>query len=170
MQVVLNKDLKFSNKERVEQTAKEQIESGYWISCDKEQYVNHTITHEFGHYVQRVLMEKDRQTKDGKERYINLKDNIKKCNNQSEVNKLIREYSEEFATKCFKGIQRIHRKNFGKECSSDISRYGKENNRETFAELFANLNNSKEPNNLAKAMGIYLEKNMNVRTRIDKKE
>ena len=162
LQIVLNKDLKFNNKHRVEKETKEQIESGYWIQSDKNELVNHTITHEFGHYVQRVLLEQEHNTQDGREKFENLKQKLKKCK-LSETKHLIREYSENFATKVFKDIQRIHRKEFGREDVNDISLYGRENNREAFAELFTNLNCCKNPSTLAQAMGIYLDKKMEVR-------
>lgn len=163
LQLVLNKDLKFSNKDRVEQNTKEMIDSGFWAKCDKKEFVNHTITHEFGHYVQRLLLHEHQKTVNGKEEYNNYLTKLVKCRTQTEKENLANKYAEEFATKCFKDIQRIHRKEFGKESKKDISEYGQTNNRETFAELFTNLNNSKEPNSLAKAMGIYLDKNMNVK-------
>lgn len=163
LQIVLNKDLKHSNRKRVEENTQSQIDSGYWMKSDKDQLVNQTITHEFGHYVQRVLMEKDKQTKNGNKEYSDFINNIKNCTTPKQVSKLVRTYSEYKATKYFKQIQRIHRKEFGKESIEDISRYGRESNREAFAELFANLNTCKNPTSLAKSMSIFLDKNFIVK-------
>ena len=162
LQIVFNKDLTFSNKSRTEEAVKTQIENGNWIKCDKDEYINQTITHEFGHYVQKVLMQIELNTKIGREKYKQFKNEFKKATNK-EKEALVRKYSEDYAQKYFKSIQRIHRKNFGKENIDDVSRYGKTNNREAFAELFANLNCSKEPSTLGKATEIFLAKKMSVK-------
>ena len=168
LQIVLNQDMKYSNRERVEQNTQKLIDDGFWIRSDKDQLVNQTITHEFGHYVQRVLMKNEQNTKAGKKEYNDFLQNLENCKSQKQVKKLIQQFSEDKATKYFKQIQRIHRKEFGKESADDISRYGKENNREAFAELFANLNTCKEPNTLARSMEIFLNKKMKGNNKIDK--
>lgn len=164
LQIVLNKDLTFANRERVEKMAKDQIDIGYWSQSDKHELVNHTLTHEFGHYVQKVIMEKEKETPKGKERYNKMSEALSNTNNINEKNLILKTYSEDCATRYFKEIQRIHRKMFGtKEDEKDISEYAKKSNRETFAELFANLNTSKNPSKLSQAMLIFLEKNMTVK-------
>lgn len=162
LQIVLNQDLKFSNRYLIEKRSETLIDNGEWIKCDKEEYINQTITHEFGHYVQKVLMQKELNTKKGREKYEQFKNELKKVP-LSEQRNLARQYSEEYAEKYFKSIQRIHRKYFGKENIKDISNYGETNNREAFAELFTNLNCSKEPSTLGKATEIFLAKKMSVK-------
>lgn len=163
LQIVLNKDLTFANRERVEKMTSEQIDSGFWSTSDKNELVNHTLTHEFGHYVQKVIMEKEKETPKGKERYNKMSEALSNTNNINEKNLILQTYSEDCATRYFKEIQRIHRKKFGKENENDISRYARKSNSEAFAELFANLNTSKNPNKLSQAMLIFLEKNMTVK-------
>ena len=170
LQIVFNKDLTFSNKDIIEKRSEILINKGEWIKCDKEEYVNQTVTHEFGHYVQKVLMQKDLNTKQGRIRYDKYIDELSKATNIKERQLIVKKYSEEYATKFFKSIQRIHRKHFGKENINNLSEYGKTNNREAFAELFTNLNCSKEPSTLGKATEIFLAKKMSVKNPRIKKE
>ena len=163
LQIVLNQDLRFSNRDIIENRSKTLINDGEWIKCDKEEYVNQTITHEFGHYVQKVLMQKELNTKQGRIKYDKYIDDLSKATHIKERQSIAKRYSEEYATKYFKSIQRIHRKYFGKENIKDISTYGETNNREAFAELFANLNCSKEPTTLGMATEIFLAKKMPVK-------
>lgn len=158
LQVVLNKGLELSTRENVEKTTKEQIDSGFWTKSDKQEYINQTVTHEFGHYVQKVLMEKELSTKEGMERFNAFKSALNNAKSHNETQRIVKAYSENYATNYIKQIQRIHRQKFGKENSADISRYGTTSNRECFAELFANLNTCKEPNNLSKCMEQFLER------------
>lgn len=162
LQLIYNKDARYYNKERLENNVSKQIRMGYWVDSDKDQLVNHTITHEYGHYVQRVLMLKDSQTKDGKEKYTNLMSEISKTRSSDKIHSLVNKYSEDYATKYFKSIQRIARKNYGREYEKqNISKYAETNNRETFAELFCSLNTNSNPNNdLVKAMEIYLKRRL----------
>lgn len=78
LQIVLNQDLKFSNRYLIEKRSETLIDNGEWIKCDKEEYINQTITHEFGHYVQKVLMQKELNTKKGREKYEQFKNELKK--------------------------------------------------------------------------------------------
>ena len=162
LQLVYNKDARYYNKERLENNVSKQIKMGYWVDSDKDQLVNHTITHEYGHYVQRVLMLKDSQTKDGKDRINKLYDEIEKSKSVIKKKELVSKYSEDYATKYFKSIQRIARKNYGREYEKQkISDYANKNNRETFAELFCSLNTNSNPDNdLVKAMEIYLKRRL----------
>lgn len=167
LQIVLNKDLTFANRERVEKMTSEQIDSGYWSKSDKNELVNHTLTHEFGHYVQRILMEKEKETQNGKERYNQVMEEYTKAKTTKERQFVLKTYSEDCATRYFKQIQRIHRQIFGKEDEKEISEYGKRSNTEAFAELFANLSTSKNPSNMSKSMKLFLEKNMTVKGKKD---
>lgn len=168
LQIILKKDLSFANRERAEAISQNEIDTGSWSKSDKNEAINHPITHEFGHYVQRVLMEKDKQTKEGKEKYAQLEIDLKKTKTNKEREKILKTYSEDYATKYFKEIQRIHRRMFGvKEDESEISRYGRTSNTEAFAELFANLNTTKQPYKLSLAMEEFLKEHMNVKGKKD---
>ena len=157
LQIAFNKDLSLATKESLEISVQKQIDSKFWTSSDKEELINHTPTHEFGHFVQRMLMENERNTPEGQERFDKFFNNYCKTSSAKKKQLLAQEYSESYATKYFKQIQKIHRKKFGKENLEDISRYGQTNNRECFAELFANANTAKEPTNLSKSLDIFLK-------------
>ena len=164
LQVVYNKNMQYMNKERLEQQIQNQIDQNFWTKSDKNELVNHTISHEYGHYIQRVLMERDiRQHKEDKERRQKLINDIKAHpKNKDKANQLVKKYSEEYATKYIKSVQRICRKNFGRDYEQKIlSQYSTENNREYFAEIFCNSATNKNPDDLGKAMQIYLNKKLN---------
>lgn len=167
LQIILKKDLSFANRERAEAISQNEIDTGFWSKSDKNEIINHSITHEFGHYVQRVLMEKDKQTKEGKEKYAQLEIDLKKTKTNKEREKILKTYSEDYATKFFKEIQRIHRKKFGKEDENEISEYGRRSNTEAFAELFANLNTTKKPYKLSLAMEEFLKEHTTVKCKKD---
>ncbi|MBQ7797489.1 MAG: hypothetical protein IJ371_00005, partial [Clostridia bacterium] len=143
---------------------KRNMKSHNWAQVDNKEMVNYAITHEYGHYIQRILKEEYIKTPEGKslrDEYINKTIMAK---NKTERTILANEFDEKFATRCFKQIQRIHRKEFGKEDINMLSKYGiKNGNSEIFAELFTHLNNSKNPNTLAQSLKIYLDKQIKVK-------
>ena len=167
LQIILKKDLSFANRERAEAISQNEIDTGFWSKSDKNEIINHSITHEFGHYVQRVLMEKDKQTKEGKEKYAQVMEEYYNAKSYAEREKILKTYSEDYATKFFKEIQRIHRKKFGKEDENEISEYGRRSNTEAFAELFANLNTTKKPYKLSLAMEEFLKEHTTVKGKKD---
>lgn len=160
LQVVYNKDIQYMNKDRLEKLTQDQIQSKYWTKSDD--LINHTITHEYGHYIQRVLMERDvRKNKEDKARRQKLLADIDQSKSTGKTQSLIQEYSEEYATKYIKKVQRICRKNFGRDYEKKVlSRYGTECNREYFAEIFCNAETNTNPDDIGKAMKIYLNKKL----------
>lgn len=160
LQVVYNKDIQFMNKERLEQHTKNEIDSKFWTKSDD--LVNHTITHEYGHYIQRVLMERDiAQHNEDKARKQKLLSDIDQSKSQIKTQKLIQEYSEEYATKYIKSVQKVCRKNFGRDYEKEtLSRYSETSNREYFAEIFCNAETNTNPDDIGKAMKIYLSKKL----------
>ena len=160
MRIVLNQDIKFTTRKNLENIAQSSIDTGYWVNCDKEELVNQTITHEFGHYVQRVLMERDRNSYLGKKRYDEYQQKIKSATAPEQVKKIVYDYYNDYARKYLSSIDNIQYKKFNKRFNpkTDTSEYGQSNYCETFAETFAELNGNKNPNTLAKAMGILLNK------------
>lgn len=160
LQLVYNQDARYYNKERLENNVQKQIDIGYWVKSDKEQLINHTVTHEYGHYIQRVLMEKDAKTPEGKETLDNLIKNLTKNKNTKKRNMLVQKYSEDNATKYIKSIQRIARKEYGRDYENQkLSDYSTKNNREYFAELFCSLNTNKtSQHDLTKAMEMFLKR------------
>lgn len=162
LQLVYNGDLRYSNKEIIEKNTQKQIDIGHWVKSDKDQLVNHTVTHEYGHYVQRCLMYKDSQQKEGKQKLEKLLNEIENTKSHKKQKELVIKFSEDYATKYYKSIQKIARKEFGRDYEKQsISNYATTNNRETFAELFCSLNTNSNPDNdLVKAMDIYLKRRL----------
>ena len=160
LQVIYNKDIQHMNKERLENETRQQIKQKYWTRSDD--LVNHTISHEYGHYIQRILMERDIQkNNEDKERRQKLISDINKTKNLNKTKKLIQEYSEEYATKYIKSVQRVCRKNFGRDYEKNVlSGYSTKNNREYFAEIFCNSETNTYPDDIGKAMQIYLKKKL----------
>lgn len=160
LQVVYNKDIQFMNKERLEKHTQNEIDSKFWTKSDD--LVNHTITHEYGHYIQRVLMERDiAKHNEDKARKQKLLSDIDLSKSASKTQRLIQEYSEEYATKYIKSVQRICRKNFGRDYEKDtLSKYSEASNREYFAEMFCNAETNINPDDIGKAMKIYLNKKL----------
>lgn len=165
LQIIYNHDVKYLTKERLEKNTQKQIESNYWTRSDKDELVNHTISHEYGHFIQRVLMERDIQkNKQDKERREKLLNDLytKGRNNPKKKQSLIQEYAEEYATKYIKSVQRVCRKNFGRDYEKKVlSDYSRKSNREYFAEIFCNSETNKNPDDIGKAMKIYLNKKLN---------
>lgn len=93
---------------------------------------NYTVTHEYGHLLQNALYQKAK-----KNGYTGTR--------------------SQHAKKAYKSIQRTAFMKYGATIKS-LSRYGRTNEFEAFAESFANLN-SGSPNAFGKAMGDYLKKN-----------
>lgn len=163
LQMVYNSDAKYLTRERLEKNTQEQIDQQYWTKSDKDELVNHTITHEYGHFVQRVLMEREvRSDKNAKARYEKLLTDINvNRGKKNKIQKLVQVYDEECATRYIKAVQRVCRKNFGRDYESvKLSEYGETNNREYFAEIFCNAETNRNPDDIGKAMKIYLKKRL----------
>lgn len=162
LQIIYNHDIKYMTKERLEKNTQKQIESNYWTRSDKDELVNHTISHEYGHFIQRVLMERDIQkNKQDKERREKLLNDIKSAKTNKKIKDIMQEYAEEYATKYIKSVQRVCRKNFGRDYEKKpLSRYATDSNREYFAEIFCNSETNKNPDDIGKAMKIYLNKKL----------
>ena len=143
MTIFLSSDLSTKTKHQIEKDTKDQIDMKYWSPCDNNELINHTLAHEYGHFVQKLLIEK------------NIDKEKRKKQNFSQ-NKL--DYSME-AIKIKNSILKIQKEKFN-ETNSFISEYATENSREFFAEVFANLMTSKEPTNLAKSLEIYIKENL----------
>lgn len=163
MRIVYNSTTEHHTKKLIEERTQEQIDLGYWVKTDKDELVNQTTTHEFGHYMMRTLMARDEQTKKGKAVKDELRSEINKSSDINQKRKLVFDYYQSYAHKYYKSISRIARKKFGttaEDCAKQISEYGKTNYIETFAELFASLNCNKKPPSMAKALDLFLKKQM----------
>ena len=137
-QIIFNSNLARKNRESVENVAREQIKANWWTKSDKDELINHVTVHEFGHYVQRILIDKQAK-KDGKEfadRSYELK---QRENMRAEIKKI-----------CYNQLGH----------KPKTSRYGDTKAGEFFAETFCELYTSKNPSPTAKALEIYLKENL----------
>lgn len=142
MQICYNKKAIDKPITEIEKKTQSQIDIGFWSPCDKENLVNHTIAHEYGHFIERTLVEKRIKEKTGRSsRFLD----------SSEYNK----YSKEI----YKEIYNIKRERLDDKSKERVSRYAYDCTQENFAEIFANLATSKKPTNWGKAMEIYLKEN-----------
>ncbi len=166
LQIILNDKIKHTKKSSLETNVQKIIDRGYWVKTDKKELVNQAITHEFGHHIQRVLMELDKTTSSGRERYNNYLEDVKKAKTKSQIKNLGNKFFEDYATEYFKAIQRIERKEFNHITTHDeLSGYSTESNSEAFAELFAKANCTKDKDTLSKSMDLFLSKKMKVAAR-----
>ena len=164
VEIILNNDIQKTNRKNLENSVQNVINTGHWVSVDKSELVNKSITHEFGHHVQRVLMELDKQTPDGEEKYNKLLTDLYTAKSNKDRELISSEYAENYATQYFKEIQRIERKQFNHTTTADmLSGYSKKSNMEAFAELFAKTNCNKQKDTLSQAMDIFLNKKMTVK-------
>lgn len=138
-QIIFNKNLENKTRKKVEQTVRQQILVGHWTKSDNDQLVNRTMTHELGHYVQRMLTHK----------YVDQNDE-NKIRSKDPKN-----YDREHAKEMRAEIEKICYNKFGVKPKS--SRYGETSPFEWFAETFAELHTRQKPSYMAQAMDIYLK-------------
>lgn len=143
MTIFLNANLASLSKEQIESKTKVQVDKKFWAPCDKENLINQDVAHEYGHFVQKLIFEKQMDK--------NLTRNMSA--------KQIDNYEKMLALKCKKDILKIQKERFNKT-DDFISRYGSKSNFEFFAETFSNLMTSKKPTTLAKSLEIYIKENL----------
>lgn len=144
MTIFLNSNLSKVSKQMLELETKSQVDAKYWSPCDKEEYINHTLAHEYGHFVEKLLIDKKMQADE-------------RSKNMSYVEK--KQLHNILAVKIKFDILKIQQERFNKK-DKFISDYGEKDSREFFAETFANLVNSKNPTTLAKSLEIYIKENL----------
>lgn len=143
MTIFLNSNLSTRTKQQIEEQAKKQIDMKHWSPCDKENLINQTLAHEYGHFVHKLILDKQKD-----------KEEISKMSTEQ-----IYSYEKMLAWKCKKDILKIQKEKFNSN-NEFISNYAKDNSFEFFAETFANLVNSKNPTTLAKSLEIYIKENL----------
>lgn len=143
MTIFLSDDLIYQDKKTIESLTKIQIQSNWWSKSDQQEMINHTLCHEYGHFVQKLIIDKQLE-----------RDKVD-LSNENNVN-LIRSI---YAKKCKRDILSICKEQFHDD-NEFISRYGEKQAVEFFAEAFANLVDSKNPTNIAKATEIYIKENL----------
>lgn len=144
MTIFLGKNAYDRSKKEIESITENQVSSKKWSQCDDENLINHTIMHEYGHFVETQIINK----------IIKKDHNIE---NLSPVEKI--SIFDAYARRIKRDIIHIQKEKFN-TYNDFISEYGNYNSKEFFAETFANLVNSKNPTTLAKSLEIYLKENL----------
>lgn len=143
MTIFLNSNLEKLSRDKIEQKTQKQIDNKDWAPCDRNELINQDVAHEYGHFVQKLIFEKQKD-----------KELTSKMSAQQ-----IDSYEKMLALKIKKDILKIQKERFNKT-DDFISNYGDYSNFEFFAETFANLVTSKEPTTLAKSLEIYIKENL----------
>lgn len=132
-----------------------QIESGYIMPALKENASIYTVTHEYGHMVQNTVIKKAMEDY-GLEKLKASIDYSKKT--EKAIFKQYKKIWADTEKKCCAEILDIAKKaNVNFKLGDNISRYGRTNYAEFFAEVFANSQLG-APNELGKAMLVWLER------------
>jgi len=132
-------------------------DSGFKMPCSEDDLQIYTVTHEYGHILQNVLIKKRFET-DGWRAADSLAflDRTKKT--WKAQSKWYTERRIAVQNECFDEIIAIAKEqNPDFVLADNLSGYGKTNKAEFFAEVFANSQLSK-PNELGKAMNIWLKR------------
>ena len=136
-------------------TIKSQIASNWSMPIDEKNLSVYDVTHEYGHMLQNVLLQQKMQEY-GEDK---LKASINSYG--TTVKEKYREYFKirnDFAKECYSEIVAIAKETDNTfNLSENISRYGKSDYQEFFAEVFANSQLGK-PNALGHAMNKWLER------------
>jgi len=134
-----------------------QIESGYIMPALKENASIYTVTHEYGHMVQNTVIKKAMEDY-GLERLKASIDYSKKT--QKAMFKQYNKIHADTEKRCCAEILDIAKEaNVNFKLGDNISRYGRTNYAEFFAEAFANSQLG-APNEIGKAMQVWLERNI----------
>ena len=132
-----------------------QIESGYIMPALKENASIYTVTHEYGHMVQNTVIKKAMEDY-GLEKLKASIDYSKKT--EKAIFKQYIKILSDTEKKCSAEILDIAKEaNVNFKLGDNISRYGRTNYAEFFAEVFANSQLG-APNELGKAMLVWLER------------
>ena len=132
-----------------------QIESGYIMPALKENASIYTVTHEYGHMVQNTVIKKAMEDY-GLEKLKASIDYSKKT--EKAIFKQYKKIRADTEKKCCAEILDIAKEaNVNFKLGDNISRYGRTNYAEFFAEVFANSQLG-APNELGKAMLVWLER------------
>lgn len=132
-----------------------QIESGYIMPALKENASIYTVTHEYGHMVQNTVIKKAMEDY-GLEKLKASIDYSKKT--EKAIFKQYKKIWADTEKKCCAEILDIAKEaNVNFKLGDNISRYGRTNYAEFFAEVFANSQLG-APNELGKAMLVWLER------------
>lgn len=139
-QIIYNKIIFGQTRKKFEAGARTVIKDKIWTRSDENELVNHVIVHEFGHFVQRILIDKQARL-EGKPKGFHSS-----------------RYDKKQAEKMLEDIENICYNKFHKPPKT--SAYGTSDEYEFFAETFCELYTTKNPSYTAKALGIYLKEKL----------
>ena len=146
-----------TDKKTMIDTIKEQITDKWVMPAAEKHYDAYYVTHEYGHMIQNVLVGERMKEKGWKaedpQAFVD-----KTKNTQKGMTKWYLDILDEVESECYHEIIKIARENNSEfTFYENISRYGQSSKAEFFAEVFAN-SQLEEPNELGKAMNIWLER------------
>lgn len=148
----------YSNKKTLLKTGKDDESSFFHMPCNESEISIYTVTHEYGHIVQNLLVrtkfEKDGWTEQNFRQFVNINGKTSKTKYEWYNNRI-----HEVEKKCYQDIVDIAKANNPdfKISTTTLSKYGHTDYGEFFAECFANSQLGK-PNELGNAMNIFLER------------
>lgn len=126
--------------------------SGFKMPTLESRAQNYTITHEFGHYIENILFEMEKNKNKAEWDLV-----LEKAKNSKRPKAILDKWYNGKATTISKKIIEIAKTLDGEETiKSCLSKYGETNHYEFFAECFANMEGGK-PNKLGKAMELFLK-------------
>ncbi len=138
-EIIFNKSYQRDTAREVETQVQKQIEIGYWTKSDRQNLLVHTMTHEMGHYVQRVLTEQIAEQRG--EVDIRARNPL--------------QYDDDIASEMTNKIAMICKQQFNSKIKT--SEYGSTDDYEFFAETFSEMLTCDNPSDTAKALEIYLK-------------
>lgn len=138
-EIIFNKTYEKRNAIQIEQEVQVQINEKYWTKSDRQNLLVHTMTHEMGHYVQRVLTEQIAEQRG--EVDIRARNPLK--------------YDNTIANEMTNKIAMICKQKFNSKIKT--SEYGSTNDYEFFAETFSEMLTCDNPSDTAKSLEIYLK-------------
>lgn len=144
LQIVYNTQAMNKSIEQIKQEETRYQNIGEFAHSDKDKLINKTLAHEYGHFIEKTLIEKHLKE------YPNERE---KASNYVEFQK----YYSKQSRKIYDEIYKIKCEQFNDYSRKRVSKYAEETFAENFAEIFCNLTTSKRPTNWAKAMKIYLK-------------
>lgn len=152
--IKLNYDY-YKNYDNFVQEELDGIKSGWSMPCSEDNASVYTLTHEYGHFIHNNLLKSYVDTH--QEEYFKVKESALKASSVSASLKKITNFENKIIKTYVDDIMKIAKEiDPSTTFARDLSRYGKSNYAEAFAEIFANSQCGK-PNALGKAMNRYLE-------------
>lgn len=134
------------------------IKDGNFMPCANNKINVYALNHEFGHLIENYLI--NEYNINNTLEFNEYKKKMEKISSSYEGKKLLEKYENKIADKISQEIYDIAIKNNKDfKLKDHLSKYGKTNSKEFFAECFANMESGK-PNELGKAMKEYLKRVM----------